>query len=130
MVDEALALYEKAEPLYVREQDGLGLANLYQSKGDLKSRLDLVDEARLFYEQALALYKKEKESMGAAYTIGELCIVYATLGLCELAGEMIAAASTLNKKLPQDVKDYVNRCVQGAEKILKTKRYRRKPCLK
>ena len=57
-VDGAQEAYSKAEPLYIKERNDLGLANLLQSRGDLLSLLGDVDGAQEAYNKAKPLYKK------------------------------------------------------------------------
>ncbi len=64
--DEARKHYDAALPLYQREQDRLGEANLLQSLGDLERRLGNIDEARKHYDAALPLYQREQARLGEA----------------------------------------------------------------
>ena len=65
-MDGAKEAYDRAESLYRKERDDLGLANVLQSRGDLLSCLDEVDGARELYDRAESLYIKERSQLGLA----------------------------------------------------------------
>ena len=61
--------YGRAEKLYQKEKDDLGLANTLKSRGDLLRRLGKVEEAESQYKEAEELYRKEKADLGLANTL-------------------------------------------------------------
>ncbi|KAF5067237.1 Tetratricopeptide repeat protein [anaerobic digester metagenome] len=65
-IEGAKKAYEEAEPLYIDEQDNLGLANILQHKGDLLSRTGDIKGAEKAYGDAESLYIKEQNNLGLA----------------------------------------------------------------
>ncbi len=83
-VDQARVHYDKAIEFYKKEQDQLGLANVYQSMGDLFLAEKSVEDALQFYQEAISLYKSEQNPMGIAYTLSEIIRCYHRLGSLDL----------------------------------------------
>ncbi len=79
-VDLARGHYDNAIELYKKEQAKLGLANVYQSTGDLLLSEKRVEEAILIYQNALQLYQAEQAPIGLAYTLSELIRCHHLLG--------------------------------------------------
>ena len=79
-MQEARGHYDAALPLYQREQDRLGEANVLQSLGDLESRLGNVQEARGHYDAALPLYQREQDRLGEANVLQSLGDLESRLG--------------------------------------------------
>ena len=71
-VDQARVHYDHAIELYQKEQDQLGLANVYQELGDLLLAADRIEEALPFYQDAISNYQFEQEPMGLAYSLAEV----------------------------------------------------------
>ncbi|HUW67615.1 MAG TPA: hypothetical protein VMW20_06150, partial [Candidatus Nanoarchaeia archaeon] len=61
-------------------RDDLGLANAYQSLGDLMRILNEYEKAKNIYLEAKGLYISEKENTGLSYTCSELARVSHALG--------------------------------------------------
>jgi len=71
-IEAARQHYDNAIELYKKEQDQLGLANVYQSLGDMLLANKKNEEAQRYYRDALSLYRSEMEPMGTAYTLAKL----------------------------------------------------------
>lgn len=71
-VDQARRHYDEATTMFQQERNGLGLANVLMSQGDLLLGLGEAAAAEPYYQQALELYKAEQDPAGQAYVQAEL----------------------------------------------------------
>ena len=102
-LEEAEEQYGRAEELYQRAKDNLGLANMLQSRGDLLSRLGKLEEAEEQYGKAEELYRKEKTDLGLANTLKSRGDLLSRLGKLEEAEEQYGKAEELFQKEKDDL---------------------------
>lgn len=115
-----MKLHEEAEELYRGERLNLGLAYVFQNKGDIFIEQGKLHEAVEIYERALLLYQDEKDIMGYAYTMSELCCAYSLCADSEKASKIITELNQISDQIPyEDVKGYIRNRIQEANKILK-----------
>jgi tetratricopeptide (TPR) repeat protein len=71
-LEEALAAYKQALPIYRAVQDRLGEANTHKALGDLYVRTARLEEALAAYKQALPIYRAVQDRLGEANTLQAL----------------------------------------------------------
>lgn len=65
-LDRAKKAYDNAEPLYRKENDNRGMANLLKSKGDLLRRQGNLNAAKESYDEAEKRYRQDGDNLGLA----------------------------------------------------------------
>ena len=116
-VDQARKHYDEAIRLYQKERDELGLANVYQSQGDMLLADSRVENALCYYLKALPIYQLEKDPVGHSYTVSEIIRCNYLLGdldthnLNKLA---ITALTQAEKSGVESVKKYVFQALKEA----------------
>lgn len=89
---KALAAYTRAEELYQRAGDELGLARTLNNRGVLARQLGLYQEALDDYGRALGLFERLGERQWRARVLGNLGLLYAELGEEQRAGQHLELA--------------------------------------
>ena len=102
-VEQALEAYARAEELYRKERNDLGLANTLRSRGGLQRRLGQVEQALEAYARAEELYRKERDDLGLANTLQSRGALQSRLGQVEQALEACAQAEELFRKERDDL---------------------------
>lgn len=108
MLDQARTLYEQSIEHYTNEQDQLGLANVYQSQGDLFLLIQYLRSAQTVYQKALLLYQSERARIGTTYTLAESIRTDYRLGHSDkLKTRFMLALTEARKSGIQSVVEYV-----------------------
>jgi signal transduction histidine kinase len=97
--DDAMAYYYKAIGILRSSDDSTQLASVILNAGDEFRTNNIYDSALLYFSEAKTIYEKTHHSIGIAYAIGNIGMVYASMGKNGLAEKNINTAIPMLEEL-------------------------------
>ncbi len=96
---DAMVYYKKGIAILRLSGDSIPLASIILNAGEEFRTSKIYDSALLYFNEAKAIFEKKKYSAGSAYTIGNMGMVYASLGNNSLAEKNINIAIPMLEEL-------------------------------